>query len=467
MAKSKKPTTTKASPTSKAKPQSSKATPQKKSQPAPAKKSSPPAKKKAAPVKAKPQVKRSAPKKAVQQSGKKTKQQVKGKKTVAPVKRTTAVAVRGKKTVVPAKGKGKKTVAPTKGKGKAVAPVKGKGKKPVAGKPTGKKRGRKAKNKGSANYQKIKAYIIRRHKTRTGIVGEDGKINDKNATLVAKAIYKHLKAEKKIIDGKITQKIIDEALDFLYGQPKKKLGRLTIPEIPERLQQPNEFYNVEEVNKAMKAGLFRNVWIFSPMILGKRNNAWIYLSPTVDYTYEETFSDWVNWINESIADGSLEGGSPPDVWFKFNEPFRNSRNKRWEVKMISCDNEGNRFVIGYIPNGTSTVPQGDDNEERFAVVAEEEEAPVTGGIATPITPPVTPVTAPPVAPVAPIEPKELTEAKIKTEEATQKSLKLDNLIKIKESIMADMRFNKEMGIPQEADSMKRLTEIRKQIDDLI
>ena len=33
--------------------------------------------------------------------------------------------------------------------------------------------------------------------------------------------------------------------------------------------------------------------------------------------------------------------------------------------------------------------------------------------------------------------------------------------------MADMRFNKEMGIPQEADSMKRLTEIRKQIDDLI
>ncbi len=431
-------------------------------------------KSKVSPVEKKPTPK-TTPKKNTQSTPAKNKA---GKKPIAkPVKQTKKAAPvkavarktankKGKKSkekeVV--KGKGKKTVAPVKGKGKATKPIKkgkaavkdtGKKKPAISKSKGGKKRGRKKKNKGSTNYQKIKSYILRRHKRRTNVT------NDAEATLVAKALYQYLKVNKKIIDGKITQKLIKTALDELYPQPQRKLGRLTVPEIPERLQEPNEYYNVEQVIDAMKEGLFRRVWIFSPMILGKRNNAWIYLSPT------QTYKDWVDWINSEINDGTFKRDTPPDIWFRFKEVFYSSRNKRFEVKMISCDSDGNAFVTGYIPQGTSTVAQDDDNEEeRFGVQPDEEEATQQPPI-SPLTPPIVQPTPPIAAPPPPLaEPKELSDAKLKTEADRQKSIRLDNLIKVKQSIMDDLRFNKEMGFPIEVEAIERLTAIRKEIDEL-
>ena len=87
----------------------------------------------------------------------------------------------------------------------------------------------------------------------------------------------------------------------------------------------------------------------------------------------------------------------------------------------------------------------------------------------PVIPPTVPQAPvqPPVAPAPPTgEAKEIIDEKVKTEKEKQKSIKLDNLIKIKQSIMEDLKFNKEMGLPIEQEAIKRLTDIRKQIDEL-
>ena len=458
MAKSKKKVTSKAIPTPQRKPEVAKkpvAKPQKqqtrKPTPAPAKKQ--------------------AVRKPVKAQQSKPAQKSKSKSKAAPKKPQAKTVSKPNKKVQQKKADNKKQQAKKGGakKGKEVAKKKGAASKnnKQPEKYTGKKRGRKKKNKGSAGYQKIKAYILKRHSRRTNI-GDD----DKKATLVAKAIYKWLKINNKLQDGKqLTQRLILEALDELYPQPKRKLGRRTIPEIPDYLKEPKEFYNVEDVLGAMKDGLFRRVWIFSPQILGKRNNAYIYLSPTVTYTYDETFKDWVDWLNEMINDGVFAEGSPPEVWYRFKDPFYNTMSKRWEVKMIPCDNEGNCFQTGYIPQGVSQPEECDADgvEERFGLSEPEEPIEPTIEPEPPVIPPTVPQAPiqPPVAPAPPSgEAKEIVDEKVKTEKEKQKSIKLDNLIKIKQSIMEDLKFNKEMGLPIEPDSIKRLTDIRKQIDEL-
>lgn len=458
MAKSKKKVTTKASPTVKSKPNTSK------NKPAPQTKSKPskPAKKQAKPaaVVKKPAVKQS---------------KSKAKPVAKPIIKSTAKkgGKSGKKEAPKKSGSKKAKEQVKKGKTKEVASKKGgKSNKKQTPKKAGKKGGSKKQNLGSTNYQKIKLYIQQHHKRRTNIDDKDPKVADKKATQVAQAIYQWLKVKNKIVNGKITQKLIREALDELYPQTKRKRkGRRIYPEIPERLQSPQPFYDAQGILDDMGNGLFDRVWIFSPLILGKYNNAYIYLSPTVTYTYEETFQEWVNWVNALIADGTLEGGSPPEMHFKFTDVFYNTIHKRFEVKLIPCDESGTQFNSGFVPNGMADVPPDDDNvEERFGEKPDELPVSLTPEVGeTPITPqPPTVTPAPPAG-----EAKEIIEEKVKTEKLLQKGIELDNknkqldvLNKIKESIMADLRFDKEMGFEIKPEAIARLTAIRKQIDDL-
>jgi hypothetical protein len=401
---------------------------------------------KPAPPKKKVVVKKSAPAKPVAKKKAPAPKAVAKKIVSKPQKKSNAKPA-PKKSQVP-----KKPLKPAPKQNKKAIP---KSKKPA---PT--KRGRKKKNKGSAEYQKIKKYVLDRYKKRTNVT------NEKEAEQTARQLYNWLKINGKLKDKKpVTHKLLREALNDLFPQEQKMFGRKRVPDIPDKYLEPNPFYNIDQVIEDHKRGLFRRVWIYSPLILGKRGNGYIFLDPEKTYTYEDTFQDWVNFINELVNSGEYATGSPPDVWFMFRKVFWNSRRKRWEASIIPCDSDGNILNTGFIVGEDET---SDNTEQKYGVdpdefnrdkeeAEREEEAEKEQKKTEPQ----------PSAPPAPVqEPKEVTDAKLKTEQEKQKAYKIQTLVKAKQSIMEDIKFNKEIGEPYE-DLMKRLKDIRDQIDKLV
>ncbi len=383
------------------------------------------------------------------------KKQTKTKKPVKKVAKKAPTKTTQKKRPVKSAAKSKTKPAPTKkgAKNKKSA-------KKLPSKLPSKKVGKKKANVGSKGYHRVKKYILDRYRKRTGVQ------TDADANKVAKLIYNWLKKEGKLKGKKeVTHKLLKEALDAIYPRSERRMGRKIVPEIPDRFQQPTEYYYIEDVIKAMNAGEFKNVWIYSPLILGKRNNAYIYLNPNQSYTYAETFQGWVDWINEQIRDGYLKEGSPPDMWFRFLDVFWHTAHKRWEVKIISCDVEGDSFNTGYFPDETE---DSDTTEERFGINPDDEiakkeaEEQAKKEEAEAKKKPEEPKPTPPPAG----ESKEVIEAKLKSEAELQKAYKIQTLMKGKQSIMEDIKFNKEIGEPIE-DLMKKLKSIRDQIDKLL
>lgn len=320
------------------------------------------------------------------------------------------------------------------------------------------------KNKGSTEYQKIKKYLLDRYKKRTNIE------SNKDAGITAKAVHQHLKIEGKL-KGKatVTHKLLKEALNFLFPQPQRRWGRLLVPDIPDRLQIPTEFWKAEEIITEMNRGTFRRVWIYSPLILGKKNNGYRFLSPDKKYTYADTFQGWVDYINEQILDGYYKDGSPPDVFYRFLEVFRNTRRKRWEVRIIPCDSDGNSLNTGYIP---SESDDSDHTEERYGVNPKEEELKKellrkeTEEFIAQLEADEALEKKQPKEKEQPSQSREVIDAQLKSEEEKQKTYRIQTLVQAKQSVMEDIKFNKEIG-EDYADLMIKLKSIRDQIDKLI
>ena len=408
------------------------------------------------------------------------------KKPTKTTKKSTPIAPAKKKKEEKKKSKSKSSPAPASKKNKTgksknkttSSKGKGKGKKPEAkskkgkGKPVTKsKSGKKGKNKGSSQYQTIKRILLERYKRRCNIV------TDKDASQTASNILKWLKTDRDYKNRKnrktVTHKLIKKALDELFPREQRRLGRKVVPDIPDYAQSPNEFYNIEDVIKDIDNGVYKRVWIYSPLILGKKGNGYVFLDGNKSYTYDETFQGWVDYINEQIKEGNFKEGSPPDVWYRFLEVFWNKRRKRWEVKIIPCDVDGNEFNTGYILGedvGTDTTEEDyginpDDVEaekkakaeaEQLAKQAEEdakkradEEDKKKSGA------------APPTAEEA----KEVTQAKKKAEEAREKDFRVQTLIRVKQSIMDEIKFMKEIGEPY-TDQIAKLKEVNTKIEEL-
>ena len=385
------------------------------------------------------------------------KQQPKAKKVVKKVQPSRPAPPTSKNKQKKPQPKPTKQV-PQKGK-KVIS--KPQSKKPTPkGKKSAPQKKHKRKNRGSTEYQKIKKYILDRYKRRTNVV------TDEDARDTAHAIYEWLKINGKLKDKKaVTHKLLKEALANLFPQEQKMFGRKRVPEIPDRYQVPNEFYNIDEVIQDHRKGIFRRIWIYSPLILGKRNNGYVFLDPSKTYTYEETFQAWVDYINDLINGGTFSAGSPPEVWYKFNNVFWNSRRKRWEVSIIPCDSDGNIFNTGFVIGEDVDT---DNTEENYGIDPDEfnrgkEEAEQLKEEINNLPP----VEEKPAAPSAPAqEAREVTDAKLKTELEKQKAYKIQALMQAKQSIMEDIRFNKEIGEPID-DLMIKLKAIRDQVDKLI
>ena len=391
----------------------------------------------------------------------------KSSKAVAPKPKTKSKASPAPKNK---KGNGKKPESKSpKGKGKGKGNSKGKpsSKSKIASK-SGKKK--KGKNKGSSQYQTIKRILLERYKRRCNIV------TDRDASLTASNILKWLKTDRDYKNRKnrktVTHKLIKKALDELFPREQRRLGRKVVPDIPDYAQQPNEFYNIEDVIKDIDNGVYKRVWIYSPLILGKKGNGYVFLDGNKSYTYDETFQGWVDFINEQIKEGNFKEGSPPDVWYRFLEVFWNKRRKRWEVKIIPCDVDGNEFNTGYVIGedvGTDTTEEDyginpDDVEaekkakeeaEQLSKQAKEdakkqvEEQDKKSG----------------AAPPSAEEAKEVTQAKKKAEEAREKDFRVQSLIRVKQSVMDEIKFMKEIGEPY-TDQLAKLKEVNAKIEEL-
>ena len=410
---------------------------------------------------AKPKAKKPEPKK----QSKPVKKSIPTKKEVkkAPAKKssvTKKTTLENKKTaqkqkVAPAKKrKIKKNVQAKSQKGVKPITTKKKigNKKVITGKKTTQQKKKttqeKLPKKKLTDLQKVKKYLLAKYKKRANIQ------NDKDVTKTAKELLKWIKKNRKLKDKNITHAVLQVALDKFYPKEERKYGRKTIPEIPLYLQQPNEYWSIPQVLDEMKNGVFKRVWIYSPLILGKVNNGYVYLSPTITYTYEETFKEWVDWINEQIRDGVFAEGSPPDIYFMFLDVFFNKKRDRWEIKIIPCDSEGNTLNTGFVIDETEDT---DQTEDKYGVTLEEMEGKEVPEEAVQPEAPKPQITE---------EAPEVTKAKIKTEEEKQKSYKLQNLIQVKQSLMEDIKFNKEIGEPID-ELLTKLKKIREDIDKLV
>ncbi len=424
-------------------------------------------------AKKKPHPKAAARKNAKAQSQKKPpakKQAIQKKNAPAkPKEKVKKKAPKKSPAAPPKKGKGKPS-SNKKGKRKkqAVASAKKKGGAKSKGKPTSKKTtkkkgGRGKKNKGSTEFQRIKKYLLDKYKRRCNIE------TDKDANQTASNLLKWLKSKGKLKNKKkVTHKLLKEALNELFPQEQRKLGRRSVPEIPDYAQQPNEFYNIEDVIRDIDRGLYKRVWIYSPLILGKRNNGYVFLNGDRKHTYEETFQGWVDWVNEQIRDGYFKEGSPPDIWYRFLEVFFNKRRKRWEVKIIPCDVDGDCLNTGYI---TEEDCDTDETEDRYGINPDEVEAEKKAkeeaeALAKKAEEDAKKKVEDQKKPAPPAEEaKEVTAAKVKAEAARENDLKVQMLIRVKQSIMEEIKFMKEIGEDYK-DQLAKLKEVNAKIDEL-
>jgi hypothetical protein len=411
---------------------------------------------------------------AIKPPAPKVKPSAKPIKASKPTKQAAKASKPTKSSTKPKKAVSKPTKAPKPSKKSAKASkstkkqpdTKPKAKKSAATKKPSKKKSAK-KNRGSKEWHKIKKYLLARYRKRCNIE------SDKDATVTAKNVYKWLVSSKKI--GKkqsVTHKLLKVALDELFPQEQRMFGRRRVPDIPQFSQQPTEFYNIEDVIRDIDRGLYRRVFIYSPLILGKRNNGYVFLNGSKRYTYEETFQGWVDWVNEQIKDGYYKEGSPPDIWYRFLDVFWNTRRKRWEVKIIPCDVDGDCLNTGYLPEEDCDTDETEDNyginpndlekekkaEEEAALLAKkaEEEAQSKSDEKNKSKEKEAEVKE---------SPKVISE-KLKTEKEQQKAWKIQTLIRAKQSIMEDIKFNREIGEKYD-DLVIKLNAVRDQIDKLL
>ena len=219
--------------------------------------------------------------------------------------------------------KGKKSPAKKNGKGK-----KSKGPK-------------KAKNRGAkrsrfASWPAIRALLWSKYKSEYL-----GQYKDPNSEFFKLALHAYYHCREW--GRKCTDEDIVEAFEQLRGD-----GREPEPLIIGKLhysQTPLPFWEVAHIDFDMCSNY---VWVYGDIV----SEPFEFQIREYDgsFGYQRYFSEWVSWCNAYQRENGFMN-SPTDIYFATDPVKYNEYKRRWEVRIFSCDAEGDANSFGYSPSG--------------------------------------------------------------------------------------------------------------------
>jgi len=243
---------------------------------------------------------------------------------------------------------------------------------------------------------------------------------------------------KKIVvkeGGKATLKTVRNEIKrikpYVRGKSKKEQG--IPPQIFSSLKPVLPYFYLcprpeGDETYSVLTGIFSSpntIRFVSPMILGKKT-----LKAGGMYGYEETFSDFVDYMNS--LDNDREIYEQLAIRFLYDDMIQ-QKDGIWDCELISCNEEGLRTDFGYNPYKPRFSKPQNIPEEKITKEPEAEK---------------------------PEEVKEPTETISAIDKEKIKQTRIDTITKLKDDIRKDALFYKEMGENEMAKSkMQELKEM--------
>lgn len=241
----------------------------------------------------------------------------------------------------------------------------------------------------------------------------------------------------------VTGKTIKEAVNELFKDKlddADKNKKRKVPHYPKELLEPLQwFHAIHEYPDRLIPDTSDKIWFKSISIFGKG----VYVQGGKEDTYDKYFQDFTSLCNSLCTD--YEGDSDKTFYIVCDEPEINKAHKRWEMEITVIDTITGMDYFGD-GRGDGVIIDTPVSRPPTTEPEKEDEAPVT--------------------PTAPPADKAIEEEKLRREKViSDDTINMNRLLKLKESLMADIKFLKDNGLPFDTE-MTKFRDIQNQIEIL-